>query len=104
MRQHHSAIAVLLALALLLAQWSGLSHRIEHAHHLSATAVDDTGNTHAHHSCISFDAAAVADTIHLPPFVAPLLTGAHMLALWAAFISWDAPLVPYFSSRAPPLA
>lgn len=110
-QQHHSAIAVLLALALLLAQSSGLSHRIAHAHllpaqthHLSASAADDAGSPGSHHSCIAFDAAAVADTIYLPPFVAPLLTGAPMLALWTAFISWDAPSVSYFSSRAPPLA
>ncbi|HEX7635650.1 MAG TPA: hypothetical protein VF427_10275 [Noviherbaspirillum sp.] len=104
MQQYHSAIAVLLALVLLFAQWCGLSHRIAHAPHLSAIVADDNGDAHAHHSCTSFDAAAAGDTIHLAPFVAPLLTSAHTLALWAAFISWDAPPVPYFSSRAPPLA
>jgi hypothetical protein len=100
-----STVALLLAAVLLFAQWSGLAHRIGHAPlagmHMQAgeTDHDDTG-----HSCVAFDAAAVADSIHLPPFAAPLLTSARVLALWAAFHSWDAPLVRHFSPRAPPLS
>jgi hypothetical protein len=106
-------IAILVALALLFAQWVGLTHRISHAQlqaqeYSSATRSGDdssSGNDgSAHHSCAAFDAATVGDLVHLAPFIAPLLTSAHMLASWAAFISWDAPLTRYFSSRAPPLS
>ena len=102
-----SAIALLLAAALLFAQWTGLAHRIDHAPltGMQAQAGEtDHHDTDVHHSCVAFDAAAVADAIHLPPFIAPLLASAHVLALWAAFQSWDAPLVRHFSSRAPPLS
>jgi hypothetical protein len=57
----------------------------------------------AQHSCIAFDAMALADSILLDPYLAPLLTGARVLSLWLAFASWDAPFTLHFSSRAPPL-
>lgn len=97
-----------MALALLFAQWMGVQHRIahagplhEHAHASSAHTYDDRD---ADHSCAAFDAATIGDSVHMNPFVSPLITSAQVLALWAAFISWDAPLTAYFSSRAPPLA
>lgn len=106
--QRSTAIALFLAIALLLAQWSGLAHRIEHAHlqHdlAQASSVADDEDPDARHSCVAFDAAAIADTIHLLPFVALLLTSPRVLALWVAFTSWNAPLVLPFSPRAPPLA
>lgn len=102
--RHHGIIALLLAVVLLFAQWSGMTHRIEHAPLPHAAASADEHDSDSDHSCVAFDAAAAADTMHLPPFVAPLLAGAQVLALWAAFRSWDAPLVLHFSSRAPPLA
>jgi hypothetical protein len=102
-----SAVAFALAAVLLFAQWSGLAHRIDHAPlaviHAQSDLSDDH-DTEPNHSCVAFDAAAVADAIHLPPFVAPLLASTHVLALWVAFNSWDAPLVRHFSSRAPPLS
>ncbi len=106
--QRNAALALLLALALLFAQWAGLTHRIEHAQlqqavaHASLTGGAD--ESRAHHSCVAFDAATVADSIHVPPFAAPLLASARVLALWTAFTSWDAPQVRHFSPRAPPLA
>jgi hypothetical protein len=105
--QRNSAFALLLVAALLFAHWAGLMHRIEHAHLWQGfvqAAADDDEKADAKHSCIAFDAAAVADTIHLPPFVAPLLASPRVLALWVAFSSWKAPLALHFSSRAPPLA
>ncbi len=102
-----SAIAFLLVAVLLFAQWSGLAHRIDHAPLAGVHLHSDEADRHesgAGHSCIAFDAAAVADAIHLPPFIAPLLASARVLGLWAAFRSWDAPLVRHFSSRAPPLS
>lgn len=110
--RHSTAILILLATALLFAQCSGLAHRIkhapaphEHAHASSSFDEDHDDDTDALHSCDAFDAVTVADTIHLPPFVAPLLANdTGVLATWAAFASWDALLVHHFSSRAPPLA
>jgi hypothetical protein len=105
-------IAILVALALLFAQWVGLTHRISHAqlqaqeYSAVTPSADDSGDNtdgSARHSCAAFDAATVGDLVHIAPFIAPLLASAQVLALWAAFISWDAPLTRYFSSRAPPL-
>ncbi|MGH8809249.1 MAG: hypothetical protein ACREX0_15355 [Noviherbaspirillum sp.] len=105
--RRHAAIVLLLTIALLCAQWSGIMHRIDHAplphEQHAATSIDHDDDTDARHSCVAFDAAAVADTVHLRPYLAPLLTSAQVLALWSAFASWDAPLVRHFSSRAPPL-
>jgi hypothetical protein len=105
-RSIHFATAILLAMALLLAQWIGLHHGIRHAglqHSLPSAAQIEADDGDAHHSCIAFDAAALADSISVPPYLAPLLTGVRVLALWTAFASWDAPFTLYFSSRAPPL-
>lgn len=100
------AVTSFVVLALLFAQWAGVQHRIAHAglmhEHASSTHIDDDRN--ADHSCAAFDAATIGDSIHVSPFASPLITSAQVLALWAAFISWDAPLIAYFSSRAPPLA
>ena len=101
---YRPAIAWMLVAALLFAQWAGLAHRIDHGPLATQAAAPDGHEPEAGHSCVAFDAAAVADAIHLPPFNARLLTGAKVLALWAAYASWDAPLVLHFSSRAPPLS
>lgn len=107
-------IALLTAMALLLAQWVGQNHRINHADLQQQAGiagmtdlVADSGNNDNNdisHSCAAFDAATVGDSVNSIPFVTPLVTSTHVLALWAAFISWDAPVVTCFSSRAPPLA
>jgi hypothetical protein len=105
-------IALMLAVALLFAQWTGLKHRIFHAslqyQQIHASSIADTGDTtgdnDAGHSCAAFDAATVGDTLHILPFVTPLVSSARVLALWVAFSSWDAPLITCFSSRAPPAA
>jgi hypothetical protein len=100
-------LALLLAVALVFAQWQGLAHRIAHTQWSQAQTYH-TGSTGGekdssfHHSCDAFDAATVGDSIHPAPFVTPVLTSTRVLALWLAFISWDAPCSPYFSSRAPP--
>lgn len=105
--QHRSAIATALAVALLFAQWFGLAHRVAHAPwqhaHAYSSAFPDEGND-ASHSCVAFDAAAIADAIALPPFIAPLLASTKVLALWITFASWDAPAAHHFFSRAPPAA
>ncbi len=95
-------------MALLLAQWSGLAHRIEHARLQAGITqqADSPGESSSgfHHSCLAFDAAAMADGIHALPLAAPLLNAVRVPALLAAFRSWDAPPVCHFSSRAPPAA
>lgn len=106
--EFRSAAAILLAAALLFAQFSGFAHRIDHgpfapAHDRSGQPADDH-DSKLSHSCVAFDAAAIADAIHLPPCITPLLTSGSSLALWTAFASWDAPLVLHFSSRAPPFS
>lgn len=97
--------AVMLMVAVLFSQWVGLHHGIRHAGlqtpSVQAPQIDSEENT-SQHSCIAFDAAALTDSISLAPYSAPLLTGARVLALWAAFTSWDAPFTLHFSSRAPP--
>jgi hypothetical protein len=98
-------IAFALAMTVLLAQWIGLHHGIRHAewqHSLASTQPVDEESA-VFHSCLIFDAATLADSISLNPYVAPLLTGIPLVVLWAAFASWDAPLSLHFSSRAPPL-
>lgn len=100
--RHRSTIAVLLMAVLLFAQWSGLAHRVDHGPLAGFHPDQVSEEKDPAHSCVAFDAAAVADAIHLPAFVTPLLTGTRVLALWSAFESWDAPIVLNFSSRAPP--
>jgi hypothetical protein len=106
-RRTCSAAAFLLAVALLFAQWSGLVHRVEHARLLNEVAHGTVSlsesSSKLHHSCLAFDAAAMADSIHAPPFDALPATAARVPALSAAFRSWDAPPVRHFSSRAPPM-
>jgi len=107
-RRTCSAVALLLATALLFAQWSGLVHRVEHARLPSeivhGTASFSEPSAKFHHSCLAFDAAAMADGIHAPPFAALPAAAVPAPALSAAFLSWDAPPVCHFSSRAPPMA
>ena len=103
--------AILLAVALLFAQWTGWQHRISHArlqahgqaaNLISLDASVDDDSSGAGHSCIAFDAVAIGDCVHLVPFVAPRPARVHLLALWVAVISRDAPFFSHFSSRAPP--
>lgn len=98
--------AILLMAAMLFAQWAGLAHRVDHGPlaSLHADAAEDSTSKADSHSCVAFDAAAVADAISLPPLATPLMAGVEVLALWTAFASWDAPLILPFSSRAPPVS
>lgn len=104
---------LLLVLALLFAQWLGLSHRVEHAglaqpqpvqaSHWSLQA-DASYDKTLEHSCALFDATSLAAALNSPGVSLAILPGARVLALWVAFASWDAPFLRLFSSRAPPLA
>lgn len=106
-------MAILLAMALLFAQWAGLAHSIVHAGWESAPFASERADSSAafgkggkdlHHSCPAFDAATIAATIHSIPFILPILPGPRILALWIAFDSWRAPHHHHFLSRAPPLS
>jgi hypothetical protein len=132
-KTNHKIVAIVLMMALLCAQWAGQLHRIGHADglqgfssthqtsdwlHLARTAVSgtdrtfasmvDDGHDHArhdtNHSCTLFDAAALASSVHTTPFELPPVPNVRVLALWTAFISWQAPFACHFSSRAPPHA
>lgn len=128
--QRHSVCIAVLALSLLFAQMMGFVHGIAHAgwqsgavHSLIDESLFDYGEDHAaeaddadgkqdgqsgqhahdlHHSCAAYDAATLAAGVHVdfPPL--PLLPPVRVLALWQAFVSWDAPPNCPFSSRAPP--
>jgi hypothetical protein len=106
------ALAWALILALLFAQWSGLSHRIVHADGpgkagISAAAklfsVSASGASDStHHSCAAFDAATLALPLHNAVLAAPFLPNLHVHARWTAFASRTAPFLCHFQSRAPP--
>lgn len=112
-RRRSALSALLLALALLFAQWLGLAHRIEHAGVAQAAQqaqVDESSrqadasyDKSLNHSCSLLDAAALASVLHSPAVSLAVLPGAQVLALWVAFASWDAPFLRFFCSRAPPL-
>jgi hypothetical protein len=104
------ALAALLVVAMLFAQWLGERHRIQHAGWdngnsaaaaaASAPDIDDNVS----HSCAAFDAATLPHVAPGVPFIVPIVASAKVLALWVAFTSWDAPFTLHFSSRAPPPA
>lgn len=110
-RSARYVIALLLTLTMVFAHWQGLAHRIAHATQYASAAVDTAvnGSAASHqktvpHSCLAFDAATVAPAMDTPASTAAVLPAVRVLALWAAFDSWNAPFTPYFSSRAPPVA
>jgi hypothetical protein len=103
-------IVVMLTLAMVFAHWQGLKHRVEHASQypggpeLAVKAPAGSNLLALQHSCLAYDAATVAPALHSPASTACVLPAGRVLALWAAFASWDAPVTHYFSSRAPPRA
>jgi hypothetical protein len=110
-----SALALLMLCCLLAAQWLGLGHRITHAGWqlagpakvVKASAADSERKSQTSdptHSCAAFDDATLPAALSTPPYLAPLLTGAAVLALWTAYASWQQPFHCHFSSRAPPLS
>ncbi len=89
------------------AQWLGLGHRVAHAgFNDAAQAVTATTgiDVDLRHSCAAFDEATLPALLNTPPYAAPLLPGASVIALWSAFSSWQQPFTCHFLSRAPPLS
>ncbi|SMP52841.1 hypothetical protein [Noviherbaspirillum suwonense] len=119
-----SALVLLMLCCLLGAQWLGLGHRVSHAGwgvpgQAAKAAVFSSGASNAgstsssigkigdidlRHSCAAFDDATLPALLTTPPYRAPLLPAASVLALWAAFLSWNQPFSCHFQSRAPPLS
>lgn len=110
-----SALALLVLCCLLAAQWLGLGHRITHAgwqpgapaQFVKAGAADSerqSPSADPTHSCAAFDEATLPAALSTPPYLAPLLPGTAVLALWSAYASWQQPFHCHFSSRAPPLS
>lgn len=109
------ALVLLTLCCLLAAQWLGLGHRIAHAgwQFGGPAQVFKTGAADSErqsqtadptHSCAAFDAATLPAALSTPPYLAPLLPGTAVLALWTAYASWQQPFHCHFSSRAPPLS
>lgn len=102
---------VALALILLLSQFLGLQHRIDHTRWLAdsnqqlASEVSPSrynAYIDATHSCIAIDAVSLADGIatNLIHFAPSLTQAVHFVVLHA--YQWDAPFSAHFHSRAPP--
>ena len=107
----HKYLAIFLIVALLAAQWMGVVHRIVHAkgwstsqsiNNSSAPSYTVTWGDQVNHSCAAFDAAAVGSALTVPCLAVAIVPNTHVLALWVAFASWQAPHISHFSSRAPP--
>ena len=108
-----SALVLLMLCCLLSAQWLGLGHRVAHAGWTAvgqaakstlATSSSKSGETDLRHSCAAFDDATLPALLTTPPYLAPLLPAASVLALWTAFLSWQQPFSCHFQSRAPPVS
>ena len=108
--RRHKALAIFLIVALLATQWVGLKHRVVHgsgspstkSSNKTASSFVVNWDDQVNHSCAAFEAAAVAAAVATPCFTLPVVPNTHVLALWVAFASWQAPHISHFSSRAPP--
>ncbi|HEY8607390.1 MAG TPA: hypothetical protein VIM12_09800 [Noviherbaspirillum sp.] len=111
------ALAALLLLALLAAQWTGWQHRIAHAgferaqvaaHAFAAigtpdAAPDDT-LAHGDHSCLLLDAAALGTGLHAAIVSLPPAPAAARAGDMEQRPSWRPRFLAHFSPRAPPFA
>ncbi|MBC7700068.1 hypothetical protein [Aquabacterium sp.] len=101
---------LLLAAALLCAQWVGMLHRIDHASgqgHLQVhgqTGGSPASHSSLSHSCVVFDGAYLADLLptSLVGFVAAHVV--HGLPSATGFASWQGRFFGHFQPRAPPAA
>ena len=107
----HKYLAIFLIVALLAVQWMGVVHRIVHTKGwpksqsvstASAQTFTASWGDQVDHSCAAFDAAAVGAALTGPCLAVAIVPNTHVLALWVAFASWQAPHISHFSSRAPP--
>ncbi|MFZ6757202.1 hypothetical protein ACO0K9_08265 [Undibacterium sp. Ji50W] len=108
--------------ALLFSQWLGFAHRMSHAgwaegnapvvlsqQASNATSLIDTlwpnskDDSSTQHSCALYDAACVAEYLHLLPEQIVLLDGHALASSNTSSTGWQALLRVPFSSRAPPV-
>lgn len=109
------AQAVLLAAALLFAQWVGMLHRLDHAGgqaggHSERQAQQTRaeagypGGSSAAHSCVVFDGVCLADLLPTALVdVAPVRLS-HVQPILGDFASWSGRFSGHFQPRAPPAA
>jgi flagellar biosynthesis protein FlhB len=105
-----TARAILLAVALLLAQWVGMLHRIDHASGQIEPQAQSHGeggysnSSSVSHSCVVFDGVCLADL--LPTTVVALVAAraVHVLQPASDFASWSGRFAGHFQPRAPPAA
>ncbi|MFZ6719282.1 hypothetical protein [Undibacterium sp. Ji49W] len=114
-------LLLLLLPALLFSQWLGFAHRMSHAGWAEGKAPvvfnQQASNTSSlidalwpnskddsstQHSCALYDAACVAEYLHLLPDQIVLLDGHALVSINNSSTSWQALLRVAFSSRAPP--
>lgn len=109
------AQAILLAVALLFAQWVGMLHRLDHAGgqvvaHAERQAQQSRfdgaypGGASAAHSCVVFDGVCLADL--LPTALVDVVPArlVHAQPPLGDFASWSGRFAGHFQPRAPPAA
>jgi hypothetical protein len=101
-----AVLTLLLVLSMLLGQWVGTVHRIDHAGASSTPGIESVAETDSRygiwHSCAAFDAATLGDVFASIP--APLLPAffAGLPPARQLFTSRARSTTCPFSSRAPP--
>lgn len=105
-----TAQALLLAAALLLAQWVGMLHRIDHASgqvDLQAHGQSDgspASQSSLSHSCVVFDGAYLADLLPTALVGFTPAPTRHARPSATDFASWHGLFSGHFQPRAPPAA
>lgn len=106
-----TAWALLLAVALLLAQWVGMLHRIDHAGwqadpqaQQSRGEGSSSNGSSVSHSCVVFDGAYLADLLPTALIDLVRVRLAHERPPAVDFASWQGLFFGHFQSRAPPAA
>ena len=99
-----------LAMSLLVTQFAGQWHRVNHARWLSGAAQTQVENTDRQwsglgdvsHSCIALDAVSLASGAAGAMTLPPLKIHPALIFTNLALTIWDAPFHAAFQSRAPP--
>lgn len=102
-------LAFLLACSLLIAQWTGLQHRVVHAHLLagsihsiSDSSDNEASDKHLVHSCLLLDATAIGASLPCSDYRPAWLNYTPPPTAVLPPVSWQALFTRQFSSRAPP--
>jgi hypothetical protein len=103
-------LALLLMCSLLVAQWTGLQHRVAHAWQQASIpalahadqSTQDSLDKDLFHSCTLLDASTVGACIATAGYKPPLYGNPSFSIVILPLISWQALFTRQFSSRAPP--